>query len=74
MALQDDSIACIVECSKFENGRVPVVFTLNGEIIYESSMKYEKGKRELYPFIGMGHKGIRVLAKVREPADLFGLS
>lgn len=72
MAFQGDSIACIVEFGKFENGRVPVAFTLNGETIYEVSMKYEKGKRELYPFIGMGHNGIRVLAKVRnELAKVF---
>ena len=65
MALQGDSIICAVEYDKFEHGRVPVVFTLNGEVIYEASMSYKKGKQELFPFIGMGHKGIRVLAKVR---------
>ena len=31
----------------------------------DTEMKYEKGKRDLYPFIGMGHEGIQVLAKVR---------
>jgi len=65
MAFQGDSIICAVEYGKFEHGRVPVVFALNGEVIYESSMSYEKGKQELFPFVGMGHKDIRVLAKVR---------
>ena len=65
MAFQGDSIVCAVEYGKFEHGKVPVVFSLNGEKIYEAWMRYEKGKRELFPFIGMGHKGIRVLAKVR---------
>ena len=68
MAFQGDSIICAINYGKSENGKVPVVFTLNGEMIYEASMTYEKGKQELYPFIGMGHEGIRVLAKVR---DLF---
>ena len=68
MAFPGDSIICGIEYGKFENGKVPVVFTLNGEMIYEASMRYEKGKQELYPFIGMGNEGIRVLAKVR---DLF---
>lgn len=65
MAFQGDSIICSVEYGKFEHGKVPVVFILNGEIIYEALMRYEKEKRELFPFIGMGHKGVRVLAKVR---------
>lgn len=71
MAFQGDSIVCAVEYGKFENGRVPVVFTLNGEMVYEASMRCEKGKQELYPFIGMGHKGIRVLAKVRDLVKYF---
>ena len=68
MARQGDSIICAIEYGKLANGKVPVIFTLNGEMIYKASMRYEKGKKELYPFIGMGHAGIRVLAKVR---DLF---
>jgi len=64
-ARQGDLIACVVEFGKIEHGHVPVVFTLNGEVICEVNMKYDKGKSELYPFIGMGHQGIRVLAKVR---------
>ena len=68
MAFQGDLIICAIEYGKLENGKVPVVFTLNGEMIYNVSMRYEKEKQELYPFIGMGHEGLRVLAKVR---DLF---
>lgn len=64
MARQGDSIICAIEYGKLANGKVPVIFTLNGEMIYKASMRYEKGKKELYPFIGMGHAGIRVLAKV----------
>lgn len=65
MAFKGDSIACIVDYGNSKDGRVPVVFTLNGELICETSMKSKIGKQELYPFIGMGQKGIRVLAKVR---------
>lgn len=68
MAFQGDLIICAIEYGKLENGKVPVVFTLNGEMIHNVSMRYEKEKQELYPFIGMGHEGLRVLAKVR---DLF---
>ena len=69
MARQGDSIICAIEYGKLANGKVPVIFTLNGEMISNVSMRYEKEKQELYPFIGMGHEGLRVLAKVR---DLFG--
>ena len=66
MAYRGDSIVCLVDFSKIEeDSRVPIIFTLNGTLIYEALMKYEQGKRELYPFIGMCHKGIRVLAKVK---------
>ena len=69
MAFPGDSIICGIEYGKFENGKVPVVFTLNGEMIYEASMRYEKGTQELYPFIGMSNEGIRLLAKVRDLFD-----
>ena len=65
MAYRGDSIVCFVDFGKRSNGRVPIIFTLNGAQKYKASMEYEKGKKELYPFIGMGHKGIRVLGKVR---------
>lgn len=73
MAFPGDLIACIVDYGNFKNGRVPTVFTLNGEMIYEASVTYGKGDCELYPIIRMSHgaEGIRVLAKVREFTDLF---
>ena len=67
MAYRGDLIICLVDFDKLdEESRVPINFTLNGALIHEALMKYEKGKKELYPFIGMCHKGIRVLAKVRK--------
>lgn len=73
MAFPGDLIACIVDYGNFKNGRVPVVFTLNGEMIYEASVTYGKENCELYPIIRMSHgaEGMRVLAKVREFTDLF---
>lgn len=66
MAYRGDLIVCLVDFNKIDgDSRIPIIFTLNGTLIYEALMKYEQGKRELYPFIGMCHKGIRVLAKVR---------
>ena len=66
MAYRGDVIVCLVDFNKVdEESRVPVLFNLNGTLIYEARMKYKEGKTELYPFIGMCHKGIRVLAKVR---------
>jgi len=66
MAYRGDAIVCLVDFNKIDkDSRVPIIFTLNGMLIYEALMKYEKEKRELYPFIGMRHKGTRVLAKVR---------
>lgn len=64
MAYHGDLIGCTVEFAKFRDGKVPVVFTLNEAVICEARMKYKRGTLELYPFIGMGHKHIRVLAKV----------
>ena len=56
---------CLVDFEKIDDeSRVPIIFTLNGTLIYEEKMKYDRGKREIYPFIGMRHKGIRILAKV----------
>ena len=45
---------------------MPVVFTLNGRRITEDDIwiDYTPGGKEMYPYIGMGHQGIRVLAKV----------
>ena len=65
MAYGGDLIVCLVDFNNNEDSRVPILFTLNGTLIHEAKMKYEERPEEgLYPFIGMCHKGIRVLAKV----------
>ena len=66
MAYRGDLISCRVKFDLEENGKVPIVFYLNGRQINQNniSMKYT-GREKLYPYIGMGQKGIRVLAKVR---------
>lgn len=66
MAYRGDLIVCLVEFTKIDkDSRVPIIFTLNGTLIHEAKMKYEEREKELHPFIGMCHKGIRVLVKVR---------
>lgn len=66
MAYRGNLIVCLVDFNNIEDSRVPILFTLNGTLIHEAKMKYEeKPEKGLYPFIGMCHKGIRVLAKVR---------
>lgn len=65
MAYRGDLIVCLVEFNKIDKeSRVPIIFTLNGTLIHEVKMKYDAREKELYPFIGMCHKGMRVLAKV----------
>ena len=65
MAYRGNLIVCLVDFNNIEDSRVPILFTLNGTLIHEAKMKYEeKPEKGLYPFIGMYHKGIRVLAKV----------
>ena len=66
MAYRGDLVSCTVKFDLAKNGKVPIVFYLNGRQINQNniSMKYT-GREKLYPYIGMGHKGIRVLAKVR---------
>ena len=66
MAYRGDLIVCLVDFNNIEDSRVLILFTLNGTLIHAAKMKYEqRPEKELYPFIGMWHKGIRVLAKVR---------
>ena len=63
MAYRGDLIGCTIKFEGETNGQVPVVFTLNGRRITEEKIDYTPGD-ELYPYIGMAHQGIRVLAKV----------
>ena len=66
MAYRGDLIGCTIRFEKETDGKVPVVFTLNGRRITEDEIwiDYTPGGKEMYPYIGMGHQGIRVLAKV----------
>ena len=66
MAYRGDLIGCTIRFERITNGKVPVVFTLNGRRITEDDiwMDYAPGGKLMYPYIGMGHHGIRVLAKV----------
>ena len=66
MAYRGDLIGCTIKFERVMNGRVAVVFTLNGRQITEDEIwiDYTPGGKPIYPYIGMGHKGIRVLAKV----------
>ena len=66
MAYRGDLIGCTIKFERETNGKVPVVFTLNGRRITEDQIwiDYTPGGKLMYPYIGMGRQGIRVLAKV----------
>ena len=66
MAYRGDLIGCTVKFEMAADGKVPIVFTLNGKQISQEQilMQYNPRMKLLYPYIGMGNKGIRVLAKV----------
>ena len=66
MAYRGDLIGCTIKFERITNGKVPVVFTLNGRRITEDEIwiDYTPGGKQIYPYIGMAHQGIRVLAKV----------
>ena len=66
MAYRGDLIGCTIKFESEEDGKVPVVFTLNGRRITEDEIWIENtpGGKLIYPYIGMAHHGIRVLAKV----------
>ena len=66
MAFRGDLIGCTVMFNELKDGKVPIQFTLNGKQITQDKIliEYNPAKKSLYPFIGMGHTGIRVLAKV----------
>ena len=68
MAHRGDMISCTVMFEMEQNGKVPIVFTLNGRQITHEKIHYDNFHRDipLYPYIGMGTKGIRVLARVSE--------
>jgi len=66
MAYRGDLIGCTVMFNELEDDKVPIKFTLNGKQITQDKIliEYNPAAKSLYPFIGMGHTGIRVLAKV----------
>ena len=66
MAYRGDLIGCTVKFELAKDGKVPIVFSLNGRQISQNEilMEYIPNEKSLYPYIGMGHAGIRILAKV----------
>lgn len=62
-----DLIGCILKFEMESNGKVPVVFCLNGNQVSDEEVliEYDKTAKQLYPYVGMGQHGVQVLAKVR---------
>ena len=67
MAYRGDLIGCEVKFSERDQNTVPVVFTLNGREVAKERMKIQATEKNkyIYPFIGLGYAGIKVLAKVK---------
>ena len=60
-----DLISCRVGFDEEdEAGKIPIFFSLNGQVVAQISLKLGSEKPDIFPFVGMKHKGIRVLAKV----------
>ncbi|XP_044172678.1 uncharacterized protein LOC114966353 [Acropora millepora] len=72
MAYRGDLIGCTIKFEGITNGQVPVVFTLNGRRITQDEIwiDYTPGGKLMYPYIAMGHQGIRVLAKMRPSREI----
>ena len=66
MAYRGDLIGCTVNFHMAKDGKVPIVFSLNGRQITRNEIQidYIPNEKSLYPYIGIGHEGIRVLAMV----------
>ena len=66
MVYRGDLIGCAVNFDMAKDGKVPIVFSLNGRQITQNEIQidYIPNKKSLYPYIGIGHEGIRVLAMV----------
>ena len=66
MADRGDLIGCTVMFEMAEKGKVPITFTLNGRRITQTSISIEFDHDDLllFPFVSMGHEGVRVTAKV----------
>ena len=65
MAYRGDLVSCEVDFDGAKQGRVPVVFSLNGREVARASIQYTAGQTSLFPYVAMGYEGIRVLANVR---------
>ena len=63
MAYRGDLIACEVDFSGVLEGKVSVLFSLNGREVVRSSVEYTEGNK-LFPFVSLGSEGITVLTKV----------
>ena len=63
MAYRGDLIACEVDFSGVLEGKVSVLFSLNGREVVRSSVGYAEGNK-LFPFVSLGSEGITVLTKV----------
>ena len=63
MAYRGDLIACEVDFSGVPEGKVSVLFSLNGRKVARSSVEYTEGNK-LFPFVSLGFEGITVLTKV----------
>lgn len=59
-----DLIGCWADFDEASNDQIPIHFTLNGHKVAQVLISMEADKSDLFPFVGMKHKGIRVLAKV----------
>ncbi|KAL9984516.1 hypothetical protein ACROYT_G006819 [Oculina patagonica] len=61
-----DLIGCIPKFELESDGKVPVVFCLNGQQVTKEEVliEYNKTTKQLYPYIGMGQDGVQVLAKM----------
>jgi len=64
MAYRGDLMACEVDFDGAKNGVIPIVFFKNSHVVGRTSMEYISGRTELFPYVAMGYKGIRVLAKM----------
>ena len=62
-----DLIGCIVKFDMESNGKVPVVFCLNGAQVTDEELliEYQKTTKQIYPYVGMGQHEVQLLAKVR---------
>lgn len=62
-----DLISCTVKFEMESNGKVPVVFCLNGHQVIgeELLIEHDNTTKRLYPYVGMGQHGVQVLTKVR---------